>query len=249
MVVVFACSVLALAAWAGDPWKEKTYKEWNEAEANRILVDSPWARPITVLATWRTGGKSLPDSAGQRTGGAGAAGERSGGIGTDVTNLIVSEVGGASAGNSTEARFTLRWESARTAREALARRAILRGMSATEAEEVMNLPVTEHQLVLYGSDMAPFAKSDEKSLMEKTSLKLKKNKQKIFSSYVEIKRAQDGKQISGIVFYFPLKSQTGEPLLAPDEKGVEFECRTDVTSIRQNFEPQKMISKAGPDFH
>jgi len=249
MVVVFACSVLALAAWAGDPWKEKTYKEWDEKDVNKILADSPWARPITVLATWRSGGKSLPDTAGQRTGGAGAAGERSGGIGTDVTNLIVSEVGGASAGNSTEARFTLRWGSARTAREALARLAVLRGMSATEAEELLNLPAAEHHIVLYGSDMAPFAKSDEKSLMEKTSLKLKNNKQKISPSWVEFKKSQDGKQISAIVFYFPMKSQTGEPFIAADEKGVEFECRTEVVSIRQNFEPQKMISKAGPDFH
>jgi hypothetical protein len=97
--------------------------------------------------------------------------------------------------------------------------------------------------------MAPFAKSDEKSLMEKTFLKLKKNKQKISPAAVEIKKAQDGKKISGIVFYFPMKSPAGQPFIAADETGVEFECRTDVTSIRQNFEPQKMISKAGPDFH
>jgi hypothetical protein len=249
MVVVLACSVLALAAWAGDPWKEKTYKEWNEAEANKILVDSPWARPITVLATWRLGDKSLPASAAQHTGGAGAAGERSGGIGTNVTNAINDEVGGASAGDPTQARFTLRWGSARTVREATARLSILRGMSVTEAERVMNLPVTEHQIVLYGPDMTPFAKSNEKGLMDTTSLTLKRSKQKISPSRVEIRTTQGGKIISGIVFYFPMKSPTGEPFIAPDEKGVEFECRTDLTSIRQSFEPQKMISKAGPDFH
>jgi hypothetical protein len=146
-----------------------------------------------------------------------------------------------------EAHFTLRWGSARTTREALARLAVFRGMPEADAEKIMNLPVTEHQLVLYGSDMAPFAKSDEKSLMEMTFLKLKRNKQKISPSRVEIKRGQDGKKISGIVFYFPMKSEAGEPVIAPDEKGVEFECRTEQVSIRQNFEPNKMVSKAGPD--
>jgi hypothetical protein len=249
MVVVFACSALALAAWAGDPWKEKTYKEWDEKDVNKILTDSPWARPITVLATWRSGDKSLPASAAQHTGGAGAAGERSGGIGTDVTNAINAEVGGASAGDPTQARFTLRWGSARTVREAAARLSILRGMSVTEAERVMNLPVAEHQIVLYGPDMTPFTKSNEKGLMDTTSLTLKKSKQKISPSRVEIRTSQGGKLISGIVFYFPMKSATGELFIAPDEKGVEFECRTGVVTIRQIFEPQKMSSKAGPDFH
>ena len=249
LVVVFACAVLALAARAGDPWKEKTYKEWNEAEANKILVDSPWARPVTVLANWRLGDKSLPPSAAQHTGGAGAAGERSGGIGTNVTNAINDEVGGASAGDPTRASFILRWGSARTVREATARLSILRGTSVPEAERLMNLPVNEHQLVLFGPDMTPFTKSTEKGLMDTTSLTLKKSKQKISPLRVEIRTSQGGKIISGIVFYFPMKSPSGEPLIAPDEKGVEFECRTDLTNVRQSFEPQKMISKAGPDFH
>jgi len=248
IVVVFVCAVLALTAWAGDPWKDKTYKEWNEAEANKILVDSPWARPVTVLANWRLGDKSLPPSAAQHTGGAGAAGERSGGIGTNVTNAINDEIGGASAGDPAHARFTLRWGSARTVREATARLSILRGTSVAEAERVMNLPVAEHQIVLYGPDMTPFTKSNEKGLMDTTFLTLKKSKQKIFPSRVEIRTSQGGKIISGIVFYFPAKSPTGEPFIARNEKGVEFECRTDMTSIRQTFEPQKMISKAGPDF-
>lgn len=248
VAVLLACLALAVAAWAGDPWKEKSYKEWNEAEANKILTDSPWARQITVIATWRIGDKALPPSEAQHTGGAGAAGEPSGGIGTNVTNAINAKLDGASSRDSTQTRFVLRWGSARTAREAVARLSILRGMSQMEAEKLMSLPVAEHQLVLYGPDMTPFAKSNEKGLMDTTSLTLKKNKQKISPSRVEIRTSQGGKIISGIVFYFPMNSPTGAPLIAPDEKGVEFECRTDLTSIRQTFEPQKMSSKAGPDF-
>jgi len=244
MAVLLACLALAVSAWAGDPWKQKTYKEWNEAEVSKILADSPWSRPVTVTAFWRSGGSSAPSVSGGRSG---SGGQISGG--GEGAGSSAAGGGSGGGGDAPEAHFTLRWGSARTAREALARLAVFRGMSEADAEKIMNLPVTEHQIVLYGPDMAPFAKSDEKSLMDKTFLKLKKNKQKISPSRVEIKRAPDGKKISGIVFYFPMKSEAGEPVIAPDEKSVDFECRTDEVSIRQSFEPQKMVSKAGPDFH
>jgi len=241
MALLLAFLTLAVMAWAGDPWKEKTYKEWNQEEVNKILADSPWSHPVTVPAFWRSGGSPMA-TAGGRSGGAEAAAEGGG-----AASQGGAGASGSGGGSLPEAHFTVRWGSARTAREALARLAILRGMAEADAEKIMNVPVTEHQLVLYGPDMAPFAKSDEKSLMDRTFLKLKRNKQKISPTRVEIKRAPDGKRISGIVFYFPMKSDAGEPVIAPDEKGVDFECRTDEVSIRQSFEPQKMVSKAGPD--
>ncbi|MBI3484548.1 MAG: hypothetical protein HY012_05280 [Acidobacteria bacterium] len=241
--VLLATLALAGAAWAGDAWKEKSYKDWDEKEVNKILSDSPWARPVNVTATWRSARVSAlaPDT--QRGGVAGQLAE-AGEVGTNRNTPIADDSG---AGDP-EAHFVLRWGSARTTRQALARLAVLRGRSEAEAEKVLNLPVTEHQIVLYGADMTPFAKSDEKSLMEKTFLKLKKNKQKISPSRVEIRRGQDGKRISGIVFFFPMKFEVGEPVIAPDEKGVEFECRTNNVNIRQSFEPQKMVGRGGPDF-
>lgn len=243
IAVLLACLALAVAAWAGDPWKEKTYKEWDEKEVNKILGDSPWSRVVTVPAFWRGGGGSIP-GAGGRGGGGGAGGE--GGGAAETVGGVGQAVSGG-GGGAPEAHFTVRWGSARTTREALARRAVLRGTPEAEAERIMNLPVTEHLIVLLGSDMMPFAKSDEKSLMEKTFLKLKKTKQKISPTRVEIVRGQDAKKISGIIFGFPMKSAAGEPLIAADEKGVEFECRTEDVTIRQSFEPHKMVSKAGPD--
>ena len=239
VALLLAFLALAVAAWAGDPWKEKIYKEWNQEEVNKILADSPWSRPVSVLALWRVGGGSTP-------GGSGGGGRGGGQVTTGGENPG-ARGGGGGGGGAPEAHFVLRWGSTRTAREALARLAVFRGMAEADAEKILNVPVTDHQIVLYGSDMAPFAKSDEKSLMDRTFLKLKRNKQKISPTRVEIKRAPDGKKISGIVFYFPMKSDAGEPVIAPDEKGVDFECRTDEVSIRQSFEPQKMVSKAGPD--
>ncbi|MCL4523722.1 MAG: hypothetical protein M1451_07410 [Acidobacteria bacterium] len=239
IAVLLACLALAVAAWAGDPWKDKSYKEWDEKDVNKILSDSPWSRPVTVLAFWRTGG-----GAGVNVGGRGGGGQASEG-----GEAAAGGRGGAGGGGDTpEAHFTLRWGSCRTLRAALARRAVLRGTAESEAEKALSMPVTEHQIVLFGNDMIPFAKSDEMSLLQSTSIKLKSSKQKISPTRVEIKRSPDGKKIDGIVFYFSMKSEAGEPLIAPDEKGVEFECRTKDVSIRQSFDPQKMVSKAGPDF-
>jgi hypothetical protein len=241
--VLIACLALAGAVWAGDPWKEKSYKEWDEKDAFKILSDSPWARAVIVPATWRSSRTTAlaPDT--QR---GGVTGQRAevGEVGAD-RNTPTPDSSGAS---DPEAQFILRWGSARTTREALARLNFLKGTPEAEAERVLHLPVTEHQFVLYGPDMQPFAKSDEMSLMEKTFIKLKKSKQKISPSRVEIRRGQDGKKISAVVFYFPLKSEAGEPVIAADEKGVEFECRAGLVTFRQSFEPQKMVSKAGPDW-
>ncbi|MBI1750885.1 MAG: hypothetical protein HY234_11375 [Acidobacteria bacterium] len=49
-------------------------------------------------------------------------------------------------------------------------------------------------------------------------------------------------------YYFAMESDSGEPVIAADEKDVEFECRTENVTIRAGFEPQKMVSKAGRDF-
>ena len=247
--IIVACLACSVAAWAGDPWKEKTYKEWNEAEVNKLLSDSPWARPLVVVASWRIGGKALADSESRRTGDAASPREASGGISKDVTDSVANrETGAGDAREDAAASFTLRWGSARTTREALARLAVLRGAPEAEADKMLLQPITEHQFVLYGADMQPFSKSDEMSLMQKTSLKFKTHKTKVSPSRVEIRRGQDGKRISGVVFYFLLKTESGEPLISPDEKGVEFECKAGDTTFRQSFDPQKMVSKAGPDW-
>lgn len=239
MGVLIACLALAVAAWAGDPWKEKSYKEWDEKEAHKILNDSPWARVAMVPAMWQSGGG---DPAGRGGGGGGAPGE--GGM-NNPQAAPSTERGGTT---TPTAVYVVRWASARTAREALARLAVLRGTPEAEADKVLHLPVTEHVFLLYGTDMVPFAKGDEKSLTEMTYIRPKKSKVKISPVRVEIKKAPDGKRISALLFYFSMKSAEGEPVIAPDEKGVEFECRTAAVTVRQTFEPQKMVSKAGPDW-
>jgi hypothetical protein len=244
MIVLTACLTVAVTAWAGDPWKEKTYKEWSEQDVRKILDDSPWAKPLVISAMWRGGAPGeardatdKPDTTLTRSseGGGGAP----------------SAGGGQSAAGSTadyaQIVYWIRWASARTVLQARARSAMLKGTAEAQAERILNQPITDHQIVVTGQDMSPFSKTDEIGLKEKTFLRLKTTKQKLSPSRVELIRAQDGKSITAIVLHFPLKSDSGEPLIAHDEKGVEFECRTGPLTLKTTFEPLKMVSKAGPD--
>jgi hypothetical protein len=46
--VIAVILLLAVDLWAGDPWKEKSYKNWNENDVRKILNDSPWSKRIQV---------------------------------------------------------------------------------------------------------------------------------------------------------------------------------------------------------
>ncbi len=64
--MLLACAALFAAPPPADFWTAKDYTEWTEREAQRMLSDSPWARPVDVRATAPapsalSAGRSRPD--------------------------------------------------------------------------------------------------------------------------------------------------------------------------------------------
>src|ERR1700740_3149217 len=49
----------AVALWAADFWQTKPFTDWDQKEAQKLLIDSPWARRVSIsLATNpQSGGK------------------------------------------------------------------------------------------------------------------------------------------------------------------------------------------------
>ena len=66
--------VVAIAVWAGEPWQQKSYREWDEVDLKRILFDSPWSRQVNIHfdmvpnigANTQAGGASAATHLGQR---------------------------------------------------------------------------------------------------------------------------------------------------------------------------------------
>lgn len=237
--IIFA-SLLALTVWAGDPWKDKPYKNWDEKDVRKIMTDSPWSKRIQV-------GGGIHPSLEAPEGGANVAG--GGGEGGEEAEDEAKSPSGEKEDENEEATFILRWASSRTIREAWVRGQVLSGrIPQADIEKRLPPANSDYQLILFGPNMSLFEKSDESTLKAKSYISTKKSKQKISSSLVEIVRSSDGKKINGIVFHFPKQEATGRPLIASDEKELKFVTRGSDTEIKGSFDPQKMIDSQGPDF-
>ena len=248
---------LALVAWAGDPWRSKSYQQWDEKDVHRIMFDSPWSQVVTVDAAWR--GSGPPEEAadgsaapqapsggyskmGGGMGGQGAGGGMSSGQGEPRENAGMQAIQGP------QARFLIRWVSARVIREATVRDAVLSGkMQDADAQKALTEPVTEYQILVVGPDMRPFNGVDEKTLAANAFLKAKKSKEKVAANRVEIQRDSSGEKVMAVLFAFPKKAGNGEATISTGEKGVEFECHAGKLSLKTAFELQKMADQQGTD--
>ncbi len=235
VVMVLAVAIVATSLVAGsDPWKEKPYKQWDAKDVEKILNDSPWVRQVVVSATWKpASGSAITQTTGGRN--TGAAGGSISGSSQD------------SGQSSSDAAFRVVWASSLTIRQAVARRAVLRGTPEAKADEFLSQQPDTYVITVQGSDMTPFMKMDEMTLKQKTYLMLKKNKQKLTPDRVEIRRQGNSQRIDDVQFYFARKSASGEAVIASDEKQLEFSCDLTVTKLKTNFDLPKMEAGKGVD--
>lgn len=238
LVALSAILLLAASSWAGDPWKDKTYKQWDEKDVRKIMSDSPWAREVRVPANWKGGGGGSGGSGRNAPAGGTDYGEKNAGNGPDTG--VASKMSGMEQESANEAAFVVQWASARTMREARARSAMLRGMSEADADKQLAPTPEQYIVIILGRDMTPFAKSSEDSLKSKTRLKLKKNKGELTPVKVEIMRAKEGPGVQAVLFYFERKNAGGEATIAADEKGVEFVVEATRTTLKTSFDLTKM---------
>ena len=101
--VVAVVLFLAMDLWAGDPWRQKSYKVWNQNDVHKILNESPWAKRIEVEGgPMKHAGMESPENDGTSES---AAGEES------------DEGGGREANDRARMTFVVRWVSSRTMRK------------------------------------------------------------------------------------------------------------------------------------
>jgi len=247
----------ALVFAGGDPWKSKPYQQWDDKDVKRVLEDSPWAKIVQVDVTWKAGKDSSSGDIGapapaanQQVPAGGGGGKTVGGGSSPAAPASNTPVAGAgdSGSSSGEASFLVRWVSSRTVEKAVYRKAELAGtIKPEEAEKELAKNFDVYELVVFGPDMKPFQSADEDILKTSTGLILKKTKQKISPYKIEITRSPDGKKVTAVAFAFLRKAANGEPTIADDEKGVEFNCFVGGAKIRATFDISRMQDTQGRD--
>ncbi len=232
-LLVLAVVLLVSVAYADDVWKSKPYQQWELKDVQRILADSPWGHVVHV---------TVPSS-GSMPGGPSSA--NSGSLAQNQAIL--------NSANAPEATFAVRWFSARAVRQALARAQVLSGaMSEADAAKALADEPTEVTITVVGQDMTPFLSAEEKDLAAKASLQQKKQA-KIPATHVTVQRIpgrkpDDPRSIAAVVFYFAKKSASGDPILASNEKNVEFLCEAGKATIKTSFDLSRMALANTPDW-
>ena len=231
--VVAVALFLAIDLWAGDPWKQKSYKVWNQNDVRKILNESPWAKRIEVEAgPTKHAGMESPENGATSEG---AAGEESG-------------EGGREQNDRAPMTLVLRWVSSRTMRQAWVRGEVLqKRISENDTDKFLPPPSDDSQLLIVGRDMSFFTKLDEDTLRARSFLLRTKSKQIISPSAVQIVRLPDGKGIKGILFRFPKKLLVRPSTLSIDDNDLEFVSQAGTTQIKASFDLQKMADNQGTD--
>lgn len=219
--------LISHAVWASGPWTEKSYTEWDNHDLRRILHDSPWVKRFTLTKLEVPEG-SLP--------------------GATPTGLALWHYPSmAELPEDTHSlQFTVRWVSSRTLREAWARRLVLQKKApANKIEEHLPPSLDEFELAVEGPDMTPFQDARESTLKAKCYLSVE-SKRRIAPTRVVLVRSKGGK-MKGILFYFPKRGPTGEPIISSHERSVGFIEHGGGVEIYVTFNPQTMVDKSGID--
>lgn len=162
-------------AVAADFWVQKPYGEWTEKEVQKLMSDSPWARPARITLTT------------QDAGGGGGAGDDDGGPdeGNGKLTLHVIWIG-------------------KTMRMAQVRKGILSGGAADEARDKATIDggsPDSYVVILQAIGFAPITKISEADLQAATKLVVgKKGGREVSPSKVTKPPEARG---SVVVFTFP----------------------------------------------
>lgn len=243
VAAILICTALAWAA--SEPWKTKPYQQWDDKDIQQILTDSPWVRTASVEAGWKSAASSPNPPPSELNSESGVGGPTTS---SNPGSRMGGDPGPMPQQAQSMAQFMVFWMSSKTMRAALAQREVLHsGKTAAEAQQYVEAPQAEFQIVVQGQDMTPFLRFNEKYYQTNSYLHAKKSNEKVFPTRVEYQRTSDGNSIDAVIFSFAKQLPSGQPLILPQEKSIEFSCKVEGSDMKVRFEPQKMTNQSGED--
>lgn len=253
-IVLLTLATAGLAFGANDAWKTKPYQQWDATDLKQVLWNSAWIKYSSVPVEWKpfvsgplNAGRIEGDQTGRPAGPLGGNGAYGNSGNSQAAPPVASGNQDATI-NSPNASFFVRWDSAQTIREGLARQAVLDGkLSEAQAQQYVSQAQASYQLQVAGADMTAFMDETEDSLKSKVALEVKPSKKKLAPSEVQITRGADGKTIQTIVFSFPKQDASGQVFIAQSDKQAHFDCKLKLAHLDATFDLRKMTGKNGQE--
>lgn len=236
-----------LALWAADVWVAKPFTEWTDKDLQKIMTDSPFARRASMAMPG--GGFGGPGGGGGNGGGggadAGAGGGGGGGRGGGGGGRGGGGGGGGAdipqtGGGAPEVEMTVRWQTAPTVMEALAKAKY--GAEAGTSEDAKKmLEPDDMYYVIWVSGMPgnlrPRDEDAKKELLAHTTLSAK-DKDPIVATDVVFPAAAGGRgsRVTDAHFLFPRKVA-----FAVTDKEVEFSTKLGTSKVQVKFNLKNMM--------
>lgn len=229
--VLVACGLGALSAQAADFWEKKPWTQWDAQEIQKILNDSPWARPVDVYLP----GGGVPARLDDAMGGAGPQNpemrDGSGMPGGGEPNMPGPGMGGGMATqtgtNGPPVRLVVRFMTALPVKQALARaRYGAEAGNSPEVQRTLNAAEGSYVVAISGLEQAPV---NAPALTKMASLRLKGK------DPFPAERAQADK--GSVLLFFPRKDRP----IALEDREVEVQLRLPGASIRRTFKLKDMV--------
>ncbi len=245
-----------IALWAADVWVAKPYTDWTEKDLAKIMTDSPFAKKVSVsmsagfgspggaAAGGGRGGRGAGPDPGFGTaenesaggGGGGGRGGRGGGGGD--AGAAAGGFGGG-GGGVPQIDLFVRWQSATTVMEALAK-AKYGAEAGTSADAKKMLEPDDKYYVIWVAGLPatvqPKDEESKKELLAHTTLAAK-DKDAIVAEEVVFPPPQGGfARTTDAHFLFPRKVA-----FAPEDKEVEFATKFGMTKVQAKFDLKKMV--------
>jgi hypothetical protein len=229
-------AALAISLFASDAWKTKPYEKWTAQEVQKILTDSPWAKPILLPNYPYLNGDSRETDKEIRIGKA-----------YDPVADPLAEPSAHTRTFKPEGTFILRWNSSRTLRRALYRDAVLHGLPPDFAQHYLIDSPDHLQLVLIAVGQTLLPPVEESSLSKETYIQLQPTGEKVYSNHVRIRDMVDAGGDEAYVFDFPITTGPNSPSLLKGVTLVEFFTQVGVRKFNAKFHPEEMVNREGAD--
>jgi hypothetical protein len=260
---------LAAAARAGESWRGKPYTEWNQGDVRQVLEDSPWAHRMSLIVAREQEEAPPVDTPASRGTSKDSTPLRGGNDPSHRTPAGPDDVPALNTSRAAEVTppaqigvpgiAVVRWASARTVREAMARSGELRGtLTEKQARELYGLETGDYfilyvdlRVILNDVSRVPKDGVLTSAMVQNSALVVRGTGERISPLTVKVAplpEFDDRKELALASFYvfFPRHKQ-GKRVLRGDESLVRFECPLIPVAIHAEFDLRKMARDGSPD--